>query len=82
MKASLPILTLALLPHVIASPISVVGSVDRGIGLLESVVVNDEVQKRQSTSLTANEFTNGGCKNVVLIFARGTAQLGNLVCPT
>lgn len=80
MKISFPIVTLALVSHIIASPISVVSNVDRGIGRFESASVDDGFSKRQSTSLTANEFTNGGCKEVVLIFARGTAQLGNLVC--
>jgi cutinase len=28
---------------------------------------------------TANEFTNGGCRNVIFFFARGTNQDGNMV---
>lgn len=72
MKAPTSFLALALAALVVGSPVNVhLRSVEQGRS-------NDLVE-RQSTSLTANEFTNGGCKDVVLIFARGTAQLGNLV---
>lgn len=33
------------------------------------------LEKRQ----TANDFTNGGCKGVVMIYARGSTELGNVV---
>ncbi|KAI4594262.1 hypothetical protein KJ359_008537 [Pestalotiopsis sp. 9143b] len=77
MKLSNSVLSLFFASGIVASPI-VTDSVrvDRGIGGESS---SDGLQARQSTSLTANEFTNGGCKDVVLVFARGTAQLGNLV---
>ena len=29
---------------------------------------------------TMNEFTQGGCKSVVMIYARGSAEGGNVVC--
>ncbi|KAI0156155.1 cutinase [Pestalotiopsis sp. NC0098] len=76
MKLSNSVLSLFLASGIVASPI-VTDSirVDRGIGGESS---SDGLEARQSTSLTANEFTNGGCKDVVLVFARGTAQLGNL----
>jgi cutinase len=70
MKFSLPLLSLAFVSGVVASPINLDRAVD-GV---------DDLQARQSSSLTSNEFTNGGCKSVIVIFARGTAQLGNLVC--
>lgn len=37
---------------------------------------------RQSTRVgsTANEFKNGGCKDVVMVFARGSTEAGNMVC--
>ncbi|TLD15533.1 uncharacterized protein PgNI_02535 [Pyricularia grisea] len=33
---------------------------------------------RQTVGTTANEFTSGGCKDVVLLYARGTSQSGNM----
>ncbi|KAK6073170.1 cutinase precursor [Seiridium cupressi] len=68
MKFSMSLLSLAFVSSVIASPINF----DRAVDGFE------DLEARQSTSLTANEFTSDGCKSVVLIFARGTAQLGNL----
>ena len=31
-------------------------------------------------SQTQNEFTQGGCKGTVMIYARGSAEGGNVVC--
>jgi len=36
------------------------------------------VEKRQSTGVTSNEFTSGGCRDVIFFFARGTAEPGNM----
>ncbi|KAI1778743.1 carbohydrate esterase family 5 protein [Hypoxylon cercidicola] len=36
------------------------------------------VQRRQSAGTTANEFLNGGCRDVIFIFARGSTQDGNI----
>ncbi|OTA99591.1 carbohydrate esterase family 5 protein [Hypoxylon sp. CI-4A] len=35
-------------------------------------------QRRQSAGTTANEFLEGGCKDVIFIFARGSTQDGNI----
>lgn len=37
-----------------------------------------EVEKR-ATGITSNEFTQGGCKNIIFIFARGSTEPGNMV---
>lgn len=37
------------------------------------------LETRQTVGTTANEFTSGGCKDVVLLYARGTTQAGNMV---
>ncbi|KAL8393823.1 hypothetical protein RB595_003541 [Gaeumannomyces hyphopodioides] len=33
---------------------------------------------RQTVGMEANEFKNGGCKDIVLLFARGSTQSGNM----
>ncbi|ETS85210.1 hypothetical protein PFICI_03235 [Pestalotiopsis fici W106-1] len=77
MKLTASFLSLLFASGVVATPISVDSlRVERGLGGDE--LSSDGLQARQSTSLTANEFNTGGCKDVVLVFARGTAQLGNL----
>lgn len=30
---------------------------------------------------SASEFTSGGCRDVIFIFARGSTEAGNMVCP-
>ncbi|KAI0172997.1 carbohydrate esterase family 5 protein [Hypoxylon sp. FL1284] len=35
-------------------------------------------QRRQSTGTTENEFLDGGCRDVIFIFARGSTQDGNI----
>ncbi|KAI2615320.1 carbohydrate esterase family 5 protein [Hypoxylon sp. NC1633] len=36
------------------------------------------IQGRQSAGTTANEFLDGGCKDVIFVFARGSTQPGNI----
>lgn len=36
------------------------------------------VEKR-ATGPTSNEFTQGGCKDVMFAFARGSTEIGNMV---
>lgn len=38
------------------------------------------VATRDDVATTANEFYDGGCRDVILFFARGTIQPGNIVC--
>lgn len=39
------------------------------------------VEIRQSTNVgtTANEYTRGGCKDIIFFFARGSTEVGNMV---
>jgi cutinase len=73
MKFSLSLVALA--ASAFASPI-VLDLSDISQNELEEIHARD-IEARQSGT-TANEFLNGGCRDVVLIFARGTSQSGNL----
>lgn len=42
----------------------------------------DRILGRQSAGTTANEFLEGGCRDVIFIFARGSTQDGNIVSTT
>ncbi|ETS80891.1 hypothetical protein PFICI_08420 [Pestalotiopsis fici W106-1] len=44
--------------------------------LASPVIVKDT--KRQSVGATANEFVNGGCRDVIFIFSRGSTETGNM----
>lgn len=43
------------------------------------VPIDGQVQARQDDGTTENEFYDGGCRDVILFFARGTDQSGNIV---
>lgn len=34
----------------------------------------------RATGDTANDYINGGCRDIIYFFARGTGDSGNLVC--
>lgn len=38
-----------------------------------------EVRQSTNVGITANEFTRGGCKDVIFFFARGSTEIGNMV---
>ncbi|KAF3010322.1 hypothetical protein G7054_g292 [Neopestalotiopsis clavispora] len=42
------------------------------------VPIDGQVQARQDDGTTENEFYDGGCRDVILFFARGTDQSGNI----
>ncbi|KAI1137650.1 carbohydrate esterase family 5 protein [Hypoxylon sp. FL0543] len=44
----------------------------------QSAGIRAGIQRRQSTGTTANEFLDGGCRDVIFIFARGSTQDGNV----
>ncbi|KAI1747869.1 carbohydrate esterase family 5 protein [Xylaria castorea] len=64
MKLTLLLFT-ALAATVAASPV--------GLDITEDVVL-----KSRATGTTANDYLNGGCKDVIFFFARGTGQAGNV----
>ena len=37
------------------------------------------IERRQTVGTTANEFKNGGCRDVIWFFARGSTEVGNMV---
>lgn len=47
------------------------------LALLGSVLASPIGQR--DIGLTANEYVEGGCKDVIFFFARGTNQDGNMV---
>lgn len=44
--------------------------------------VSIQETKRQTVGDTANEFVNGGCRDVIFIFSRGSTETGNMVRTT
>ncbi|CAJ2513597.1 Uu.00g017160.m01.CDS01 [Anthostomella pinea] len=38
------------------------------------------VEKRQRTGTTAKEFSQGGCRDNIFVFSRGSTEIGNMVC--
>jgi cutinase len=44
------------------------------------IEVSQELQDRASYGTTSNEYVNKGCNDVILWFARGSTQSGNVVC--
>lgn len=47
---------------------------------LTALAAATPIEKRQrGTGSTANEFTQGGCKDVMFAFARGSTEIGNMV---
>lgn len=49
-----------------------------GLALCATTLALPAVDKRQAGD-TANEFTNGGCRDIIFIFARGSTESGNIV---
>lgn len=46
---------------------------------LVALVAAGPIEKRQQIRLNANEFVDGGCRDTILFFARGTTEGGNMV---
>jgi cutinase len=38
-----------------------------------------DLERRQSVGTTSNEFKNGGCRDIIWFFARGSTEVGNMV---
>ncbi|KAI0116511.1 carbohydrate esterase family 5 protein [Nemania sp. FL0031] len=65
MKFSTCFLSAALATAVTASPI--------GLDSTEDIVLDT-----RATGSTANDYLNGGCKEIILFYARGSTQAGNM----
>lgn len=46
---------------------------------LSSAASSVSLLRRQLTPETSNEFVDGGCRDAILFFARGTGAPGNMV---
>lgn len=85
MKFSTVIVSSFLAAYTSASPIVATGTsynVPEGVSIQEMVARGeDTLVKRQSneSDVSANEFLDTGCKDVVMVYARGSTQDGNLV---
>ncbi|KAI0536269.1 carbohydrate esterase family 5 protein [Xylaria digitata] len=65
MKFSTSFLSAALAIAITASPVS--------LDIAEDIVLSS-----RATGTTANDYLNGGCRDVILFFARGSDQNGNM----
>ncbi|KAH7133817.1 cutinase [Dactylonectria macrodidyma] len=43
-----------------------------------AIPMNGKSSKRQSTGITANEFKEGGCNDIIMIWSRGSTEVGNM----
>ncbi|KAI1077745.1 carbohydrate esterase family 5 protein [Whalleya microplaca] len=79
MKISPSLLSATLVVFTSAIPLTLDYSED-AIAKLKAKAVGSSsgLQPRQSTGTTANEFLEGGCRDVIFIFARGSTQDGNI----
>ncbi|KAI2463883.1 carbohydrate esterase family 5 protein [Annulohypoxylon bovei var. microspora] len=80
MKLPLTLLSATLVAFTAASPLVLDYSESTIAKLKARQTVNAaaNIQRRQSTGTTANEFLEGGCRDVIFIFARGSTQDGNI----
>ncbi|KAF2421043.1 cutinase [Tothia fuscella] len=46
--------------------------------LFAALTLASPIQVRQNTGLTENEYTRGGCRDVIFFFARGSTEVGNM----
>lgn len=57
-------------------------SIDQGLSEVElraALEARSDIEARQVVGTTANELTQGSCRPLILIFARGSTEPGNLV---
>ncbi|KAL2062485.1 hypothetical protein VTL71DRAFT_6751 [Oculimacula yallundae] len=47
-------------------------------GFISANPIALEVRQSTNVGITANEFTRGGCKPVIFVFARGSTEIGNM----
>lgn len=46
--------------------------------LLAIAAANPVEIRQNSVGSTANEFTEGGCRDIIMLFARGSTEIGNM----
>ncbi|KAI1100040.1 carbohydrate esterase family 5 protein [Jackrogersella minutella] len=80
MKLSLALLSATWVASTAAIPLVLDYSENTIVKLRErqSASIASSIRRRQSTGTTANEFLEGGCRDVIFIFARGSTQDGNI----
>jgi hypothetical protein len=79
MKASLALLALVALAagHPVAEPIP-----EPEANAEPDVFALAGIEARQTVGTTSNEFVNGGCRDAIWFFARGSTEVGNMVLPS
>ncbi|KAI1453225.1 carbohydrate esterase family 5 protein [Annulohypoxylon moriforme] len=80
MKLHLTLLSATLVVSAAANPLTLDYS-ENTVAILkerQTTGAATSIRKRQSTGTTANEFLDGGCRDVIFIFARGSTQDGNI----
>ena len=45
-----------------------------------AVAVPTGLERRQFGGMTENELKSGSCKKITLVYARGSTEMGNMVC--
>jgi cutinase len=52
------------------------------LSILAGLAAAGPVQVRQllGTGTTSNEFSQGGCRDILFAWARGSTEVGNMVC--
>ncbi|KAI0886428.1 carbohydrate esterase family 5 protein [Annulohypoxylon maeteangense] len=80
MKLPLTLLSTTLVAFVFSSPLTLDYSESTIASLKARQIAGAaaSIQRRQSAGTTENEFLEGGCRDVIFIFARGSTQDGNV----
>jgi cutinase len=59
--------------------VSVLTSLLVAVGSASPIEIQ-ELQERKTYGTSSNEYVQNGCNDVLLFFARGSTQSGNVVC--
>lgn len=72
----------SMLAAIAATTAALPTSLDQGLSEVElraALEARSDIEARQVVGTTANELTQGSCRPLILIFARGSTEPGNLV---